>query len=314
MISLLLAACHVPEPDSSSAEGLYGEILSQTLIGGVADMVAGGNAVFVCLEDGGLQVYDISDPADPDPGNLYYSGEPCQELDLIGSRLFAGTSEAFRSYSPNNMLVRGEFFTDYAVQAMTIEPGEDLAWLAGMDEHTPVLEKLEYREDADMYSLDRITLSGQRPVAIASRPEALIIADSDGTVQVLSPDLEELASWQPTSPPERVSMSMGESDYVYLSLGSAGVAILDARVPADIHQVGAWQEAETWGVLVLDDTLYVGIEDGVVVLDITTKDTPAATGAEPITVGGSPARIWIDSGFGYTIDAEDGILTIFNAE
>ena len=42
--------------------------------------------------------------------------------------------------------------------------------------------------------------------------------------------------------------------------------------------------------------------------------TPAAIAAEPIVISGSPQRIWVDSGFGYTVDLIDGIMSIVNVD
>ena len=66
--------------------------------------------------------------------------------------------------------------------------------------------------------------------------------------------------------------------------------------------------------MVLEDLLYVGIDNGVVVLDLSDPTTPAATAAEPIVISGSPQRIWVDSGFGYTVDLIDGIMSIVNVD
>ena len=149
---LLTIACNAPEPAPPVIEGYYGEILSETLVGGAADMVASGNAVYTCMESGGLQLWSVADPSSPDAQEIYHSSEVCRELDIIGNRVFAGTEAAFRSYSPNNMMIRGEYITGYEVRGMTVDPSEGRAWLTGIDDGMPILEKIEYKEDADMRS------------------------------------------------------------------------------------------------------------------------------------------------------------------
>lgn len=312
---LLTIACTIPEPAPPVVEGGYGEILSETLVGGAADMVASGNAVYTCMEAGGLQLWNVSDPSDPDTLDLYHASEVCRELDIIGNRVFAGTDTAFRSYSPNNMMIRGEYITGYEVRGMTVDPSEGRAWLTGIDDGVPILEKIEYKEDADMRSIELITLeNGGIPTTLSSRPEAMFLLSEDGHIQVLSPELESIGEWRPAEPLEKAMMSMGDTDYIYLSQGSDGLIVLDARDPESLAEVGVWQEQTTYGLTVLDGLLYVGVDDGVVVLDLTDPTTPTATSAEPIAVSGTPHRIWLDSGFGYTLDLVDGLLTIFNAE
>jgi hypothetical protein len=311
---LLTLACNVPEPAPPVVEGEYGEVLSETLVGVSADMVAAGNTVYTCLESGGLQLWDVADPASPEAGSVYHSAEPCRELDIVGNRVFAGTEQAFRSYSPNNMMIRGEYITGYDVRGLTVDPGEGRAWLTGLDGDTPVLEKIEYKEDADMRPIDLITLSGGVPTTLKSRPEGMFLLTELGEIQVLSTDLEAIGEWLPATSVSHARMSMGDTDYIYLSLGAEGVVVLDARDPENLSEVGAWQGAATDGVTVLDGLLYVGIEGGVVVLDLTDPASPAETGAEPIAVVGTPSRIWLDSGFGYALDGDHGQLTIFNAE
>ena len=312
---IFLLACNPPQPDPPSTEGEYGEILSETLVGGTADLVAGGNRVFACLENGGLQTLDVSDPTAPELETTYYPDEPCRELDIIGNRVFTGTDGAFRSFSPNNMMVRGEYITGYDVRGLTVDPGDGRAWLTGLWDGVAVLEKIEYLEDADMRSIELIELkTAAVPTNLSSRPEGMFLLTEDGTIQVLDTDLVEIGTWSPPVITDQAMMSMGETDYIYLSLGPEGILVLDARDPENLVEVGAWTEQATWGVTVLESRLYVGVEGGVVVLDLTDPAAPAETSAEPIAVGGSPERIWLDSGFGYAIDREDGILTIFNAD
>ncbi|MFT5684903.1 MAG: hypothetical protein ACI8RZ_005848 [Myxococcota bacterium] len=311
---LLTLACHVPEPDPPALEGEYGEILSETLVGVSVDMVAAGNAVYTCRESGGLQLWDVSDPSAPAAGQVYYESEACRELDIVGSRVFAGTDRAFRSYSPNNMMIRGEYITGYDVRGLTVDPGDGLAWLTGLDGDEPVLEKIEYREDADMRSIDLITLSGGVPTTLSSRPEGMFLLTESGEIQVLSTELEPIGEWTPVVSVDGAMMSMGETDYIYLSLGVDGILVLDARDPENLAEVGAWQGAATAGVTVLDGLLYVGVDGGVEVLDLTDPAAPESTGSEPIAVNGTPSRIWLDGGFGYALDGDSGQLTIFNAE
>jgi len=312
---LFTLACVAPEPNPPTTEGEYGEILSETLVSGAIDMVASGNTIFICLDSGGLQIWNAADPSDPDALDIYYSNEACRELDITGNRMFTGTDYAFRSYSPNNMMIRGEYITGYDVRGLTVDPGEARAWLTGLDGTTPVLEKIEYREDADMRSIDLITLDGIGvPTTLSSRPEGMFLLTEDGHIQVLNTDLEAIGEWMSAVDVDDAMMSMGSGDYIYLSLGADGIVVLDARDPENLAEVNAWQTQATFGVTVLDNLLYVGVDDGVVVLDITDPANPVETGAEPITVRGSPRRIWIDGGFGYALDSVDGILTIFNAE
>jgi hypothetical protein len=311
---LLHLACIAPEPAPPVVEGAYGEILSEILVGVSEDMVAAGNAIYTCRESGGLQLWDVSDPASPEAREVYYESEACRELDIVGNRVFAGTDRAFRSYSPNNMMIRGEYITGYDVRGLTVDPGEGRAWLTGLDGDEPVLEKIEYKEDADMRSIDLISLSGGVPTTLSSRPEGMFLLTELGEIQVLSTDLEVIGEWLPPVSVDKAMMSMGETDYIYLSLGLDGILVLDARDPENLAEVGAWQGAATSGVTVLDGMLYVGVEGGVEVLDLTDPAMPAETSAEAIAVSGMPDRIWLDGGFGYALDGNSGQLTIFNAE
>ena len=315
-LPLLLIACHIPEPDPPAEEGAYGEVLSETLIGGTADLVAASNTAFACLESGGLQTWDVSNPASPSAMSIYYGNEACREVDMTGNRLLVGTDGAFRSFSPNNMMIRGEYITGYDVRGMTVDPGDGRAWLTGLNiDGLAVLEKVEYREDADMRSIDLIILEGDIvPTSLSSRPEGMFLLTEDGNIEVLDTDLISIGAWSSETATDQATMSMGSGDYIYLSLGEAGVVVLDARDPENLAEVSRWEEEATWGVTVVDDLLYVGIEGGVTVLDLSDPAAPAHTGAEPIAVGGSPQHIWVDGGFGYTIDGEDGVMTIFNLD
>lgn len=322
----LLAACVGPRGRDSGDQRIdagYGVVVSETLVGPLDALLVDGGKAFLCSRGEGLRVYDITDPAVPALEQTYYADDPCHTLDSTGSRLFTGSDTAFRSYSPNNMLVRGAYSPPYGVYALDASPGENAAWLAGPDpDGTLWLEEVAYREDADMDSRRRVALDAAvaTPVALAARPSGLLLLDATGTLHTFDFDLRPLGTWAPDVPvadPSRLHMALGDTDDAYISLGAAGVAIVDVRDLSAPVTAGQWPEdgRGTYGLVLLEGLLYVGLEDALAILSVVEDPAvPAPTGAEDVALTSAPSHIWVTAGLGFLVDAADGVLTVVDLD
>ena len=313
---VFFTAC-LPAPEESSAgQPVYGEVLSDTLIGAVNDIVADGQRMFLCGADG-VRVYDSSDPYNPTLYQSYYSSDPCYTADILNNRVLMGSRDAFRSYAPNNMLVRGEYFPSFAVQALDVSAGGTLAWLAGTDEEGQVwLEEVAYREDAAMQSQSLQTIDAAAPVALSALSDGLILLDADGVLHLFNAALEPVSQWSADDAGADLFMATGDTAHAYISLGNGGLAIVDVGNLFAPVLASTWpgEGGSTYDVLLVGATLYIGRPDAVRVLDVSSPEDPAPIGAEDIALIGTPTRMWVDNRYAYLADAGNGILSIVNLE
>ena len=301
----------------------YGNVVGSALTGPVEDMLADGGSAFLCDPLSGLRVYDITEPTNPSASQTLYADDPCWALDVTGNRVFTATDRGFRSFSPNNMLVRGEYATRFSVRALDAEPGDNAAWLAGVDvDGERWLEEVAYWEDADMSSRQRVTLADDVdvPTALAARPGGLVLLDAAGSLHLYDKALAWQATWTPDAPvtdPSQLRMAVGDADVVYLSLGAAGVVIVDIRDLTAPAEVSRWpgDGRATYGLVLVEEQLYVGLDDGLAVLSVAADPAaPAPTGAEDIALTSAPSHIWVTAGFGFLLDAADGVFTIIDLD
>ena len=315
---LLLFACTGPKEDDTPPSARdYGDVLSESLVGTLSDLVGDADRAFLCGTDSGVRVFDTADPYNPTLYQSYYADEPCYTAGILSNRVLIGSSEAFRTFSPNNMLVRGEHYTPFAVEALDISPGDDVAWLAGTDSEGQVwLEEVAYREDAAMTSRGLVPIDVARPVALAARPDGLLLLDADGVLHTLGLDLEVVGSWSPAGAVSRLFMAVGETDHAYISLGTGGLAIVDVSDLSAPVLAGSWPDGggETHDLLLVGATMYVGRPGAVRVLDVSDPTVPAEIGAEDIALSGTPTHIWVDNRYAYLADADSGILSIVSVE
>lgn len=313
---VLFYAC-LPSPEQPSpGSPAYGEVLSDTLIGDVNDVVADTRRIFLCGEDG-VRVYDSGDPYNPTLYQSYYVSDPCYTADILNNRVLLGSRDAFRSYAPNNMLVRGEYFPSFAVQALDVSAGGTLAWLAGTDEDGQVwLEEVVYREDAAMQSRSLQAIDAATPVALSALPDGLMLLDADGVLHLFSAALERVSQWSSDAPGSDLFMATGDSAHAYISLGSGGLAIIDVGDLFAPSLASTWPDdgGATYDVLLVGSALYIGRPDAVRVLDVSSPEVPAPIGAEDIGLIGTPTRMWVDNRYAYLVDAENGTLSIVNLE
>lgn len=312
---LLLSACLGPtDEDTTEPAPEYGEVLSTPLVGAVNDIVADARRIFLCGESG-LQVYDNNDPTAPTLYQSYYADDPCYAAGILNSRVVTGSASAFRSFSPNNMLIRGEHETSFAVQALDIEAGTNRAWLAGTDGDGQVwVEEVAYREDAAMTQKALVAVDTAMPVSVVGQPEGFLMLDADGVLHRFDDSIELTGQWVPEGPGSGQFMAVGETEHAYVSLGDGGLQIVDFSDPAALALVGTWPDGggETTDVLLVGTALYVGRPDALRVLDVSDPEAPAPVGAEDITVSGTPTHIWVDNRYAYTADADTGVLNIIS--
>lgn len=312
---LLLLACTGDSDDTPPDHvPAYGEVLSDVLIGEINDLVAEGDRAYFCGEDG-IRVYDIADPYNPTLYQGYYTEDPCYSANILNSRVLFGSQNAFRSFSPNNMMVRGEYRTNYTVQAFDISAGGNEAWLAGTDDDGTVwLEEVLYREDAAMYSQQVQSLDIAEPVALSALSDGLVLLDADGVLHTFNETLEHIGQWESGMAGSHLFLATGDTRHAYISQGTGGLAIVDLGVLSKPTLAATWPDdgGETFDVLLINTTLYIGRPDAVRVLDVSDPERPAPIGADDIELIGTPTRIWVDNRYAYLADSNDGLFSIVN--
>jgi hypothetical protein len=310
---LLLTACLGSSDDTTPTDPAeYGEVLSTTLVGALGDIVADGQRIFLCGDDG-VRVFDSGDPSGPVLDSSYYTATPCYTADIINNRVLMGFLDGFRSFAPNNMLVRGEHFTDFAVEALDVEAGANRAWLSGTDEAGQVwLEEVAYREDAAMSTRQLVAVDVAAPVALEGVPDGVLLLDADGVLHAFDETLSPLGQWTAETQGGGLFMALGDGDHAYVSLGAGGMSIVDVSDLAVLSEVGRWpgDGGATFDVLLVSTTLYVGRPGALRVLDVSEPSEPAAIGADDIELDGTPTHIWVDNRYAYLADADAGLLSI----
>ncbi len=322
LILLLASAClgpskgHVLDPTVT-----FGQEYGWLEVPAASSLWVDSGRIFVCTGGQGLYVVSGTDLFDPWLEDIV--DIECHAVDGETGRVeVAAGDQGLAVIHPGNLSIIGSYPTAYPLTALTVDAGHNQAWLGGRapdpkggGDHILVVEGIL------TYSLDNLEQNkwGEydpaEPVGIAFDDSGQFIARDDGRVDILGGGMDVRASIDAGSIVGGAGAGLLAADGVlWAALGTAGlqawdVSVLDAPVAA-----GAWTTGSAWGLAAIDDRLYVGSDDALVVLDVGDPDAPTELGRVALSGMARPEGIYVLDQVAWVTDADAGALAIVNVD
>jgi len=322
MITLLLTLACSPKTPTPGNRGTasFGDELSRLEIPAASSLWVDSARAFACTGATGVYVLDVSDPTMPFLEDTV--GVDCLAIDGESGRVeVAAGDQGLQVIHPGNLDIIGSYQADFPIYALNVDAGERQAWVAGpftgdLGVDTLAVDGVLTYSVENLEQNHHVELPAGTPVALGYDRTGLFVARDDGTVQVLGLQLED-----------RSSIDLGGSlagaagggllvhdDVLWAALGTGGLAawdVLDLNAPAAL---AGWPGESAWGVAAVENRLYVGLDEGLLVLDITDPQSPVEVGRAALSGLGRPEGIYVLDAKAWLTDAQDGAVAVVSVD
>jgi len=262
-------------------------------------------------------VIDISQPTDPVLEDVV--GVECKAVDGGSGRVYVATGTlGLKVVHPGNLAIIGAYETDFPVDALTVDPGEAQAWIAGQVESTDALgvEGVLTYSAANLSQNQRADLEAGDATAVAYDRTGLFVARLDGIVDVLGATMDQKS--QITLGTNLAGSAGGgllvHDRVLWTALGSAGLLAWDVDTLDDPTQIAAWTADSAYGLAAIDNRLYVGTDQALLVLDISDPTDPFEIGRAALDGIIRPEGIYILDAKAWITDAQNGAFSVVSVD
>lgn len=311
MLMLLVLACTPLEPTPPAEVDLsFGAEVARLEIPPAHALWVDNTRAFACAGDDGVFVLDLSDPVRPaeeEALNL-----PCLDLGGETGRIdIAAGSSGLQVVHPGNLTILGGFETAGPVEVLAVDPGEQQVWLAGrIDESSPLVIT-----GVVTYSAEHLDSNKQAEIdapaarAIAYDRVGIFVATEDGVLRSLGLNLDEQGSLALPGVVQGGGLRTHDG-LLWAALGDAGLALIDVSVLSAPTLLGHWSDEPVWGLARLDDRLYLGLDEALLVLDVADPSLPSEVGRADLAGSLRPQGIYVVGGLAHTVDEADGLFLV----
>lgn len=315
---LLSLACQPKEiTPGTEVDDSFGTELAREEIPPAASLWVDVTRAYACTGAEGLYVIDVSDPTWPVQEDVVEI--ECLAVDGESGRIHvAAGDQGLRVVHPGNLAIIGGYETDFPVVALTVDAGEYQAWVAGQVDETGALAV----EGVLTYSVEnlnrnrRADLAEGWPVAVAYDRDGIYVAREGGPIDVLglTMDLRAQVELPGTLAGGAGGGLLAHEGMLWAALGEAGLLGVDVSDLDDPVQAPAWEADAAWGLAALEDRLYVGIDEGLLVLDISDPTAPVEIGRAELSGVVRPEGIYIRDEKAWLTDAQDGAFVVVSID
>ncbi|RME24022.1 MAG: hypothetical protein D6798_12235 [Deltaproteobacteria bacterium] len=322
LVTVLLAACARPDPLQDLDPTLsFGEEYARLEVPASSSLWVDTGRAFLCTGGQGLYVVSVADLFDPWLEDIV--DIECHAVDGETGRVEVAAGEAgLAVVHPGNLSIIGSYATDYPLTALTVEPGERQAWLAGRatdpdDEQAEILVvegvvtySAEHLEQNRWAGFDAADVLG-----IAFDGDGLFIARADGRIDVLGRTMELRSSIEDVTVAGGAGAGFLAGDgTLWAAMGAAGIRAWDVSSLEAPTPVAEWTGGGAWGLARIDDRLYVGSDEALVVLDIADPARPVELGRVDLAGMARPEGIYVIDRVAWITDADGGALAIVDID
>lgn len=220
---------------------------TMTLSYEAVDLAIQGDTAYVAAGSGGIEIVDVTDPADPAPAGWVPFQEDVVSLDAVDDVLYFVGGQLFGTWTPGDAEVTTIGLQLATITALTVAGGYAYA-----GERANSIDVVYVSDPKRPLHISTTLVSGTVECLI-TRGEHLFVltssnnkpntADGLGVYQLLTPitpvPIEFLSL---SAKPFRAALS---DDYLYVAVGVAGLEVIDVSDPVDPVRIGSIPSADT---------------------------------------------------------------------
>ncbi|MGC9602818.1 MAG: hypothetical protein ABSE76_03750, partial [Minisyncoccia bacterium] len=294
-------AITAPEVGTEHAEGTY----------------VSGNYAYVADYEGGLKIFDISNPKNPvfvGQNNTYVGSPFARAVVVAGRYAYVADEHAGLVIFDVSNSSAPTWLSTYAVTgtSYSVALSGTYAYLDDFNSHATRV--IDVSNPAAPALAGSLTVASSHPIGLAISGKYLYIADFTPAVYVAdisnpaSPTLVGTYSGVGTSVSSPTAL-YASGKYVYVADQDTGLYTLDVSNPANPTRVAIYPPngvGHYIGVQVAGTNIYVADHNGnTLVLDISTSTTPSLVGS--IASAGTPNGIFVAGKYAYVADNDQGL-------